>query len=429
MAEVVRSIPFPQDEVDIKWQLLKGDTAQQAMAIAVQKRAVDQHVQRLKQAGKSPSAAYSQAAALGLVAGVPDAMVVHLWRDEAAVILVRERVPQAVHKVLTPEAGRSPMEQAEAVARAVEQMEGFDQMLGAREEDRRLPLVLTGLTPNDGAFEQELRQTLQREILPLSPPVVFPEGFPIAEFAPNIGLALLASGGSKVGGKTSEHGTASVNLLSRRHVPAPIPFGIIGVFLALAVLAGGAFYLTPAVIEKTDDALAATTQLEEKEQDDRLHQSRLRKARTVQNEGRDIHQLTLELKSRLDTLTDEMATLGDWFERVDTITEKTRPPGVQVNGLTPSGNEFTLAAEAPTLQDAIKYAANIRDSGLFTDVDLLHVQSTGAPLTGAPATEPLPGVVVTGEEERKVGVKFVITAVAKSDTEEGDEASEDEASE
>ncbi len=42
--EVVDSIPFGENEVDIKWRATKDVTGDRTMAIAVQHRIVDNHV-------------------------------------------------------------------------------------------------------------------------------------------------------------------------------------------------------------------------------------------------------------------------------------------------------------------------------------------------------------------------------------------------
>lgn len=37
-----------------------------------------------------------------------------------------------------------------------------------------------------------------------------------------------------------------------------------------------------------------------------------------------------------------MEELGAWFEKIETITEKTRPPNISITNLSPKGDEFTL---------------------------------------------------------------------------------------
>ena len=425
LSEVTAKIPFAQREVDIKWHLVEGKVPRQVMAIAVKKEMVDAHVQRLKEAGKGPVATYSQAAALGAAAGRRDAMLVHLTPDQEAVVLLRGGVPQAVYQVVMPEGGRSSKEQVEAVALAVEQMEGFNQTLGLGEGAQRLPIVLTGYVPSDGILQGELREMLQREVLLPSPPVVYPEGFPVAEYATNIGLALLAQAKPRGRRKGAERIAVSPNLLSERHIPVPVPFTAIGVFTVLALFAVTAFNLTPRVSEAVSDAAASARLLESKEDQSRGHRLKMIRATKLQEDARKFRSLTLELKSRIDALQRDMEALGPWFARVEAITESTKPPEVRVSGLTRKGSTYTLSGTAPQLKDVTQYAENLRRSGLFTDVIIRQVgagvaKSPGDALSGeglaflaegggASAQPP-----AASEEE----VSFTIEAAARHPTDE-----------
>ena len=428
--EVGGTIPFEQDEVDIKWDLVKGSVDQEVMAIAVQKQVIDEHVRRLKDAGMGPAATFSQAAALGAAAGVPDAMVIHLGSAQPAIVLVRDGVPRAVHQVFAPEGFESPQDQAEALARAVEQMEGFNQTLATQDEGQGLPLVLTGRVVGDGQLVDELRQNLQREVLPLSPPVICPEGFPVGEYATNVGLALL--GGRKGRGlrkAAPEDVPASPSLLSERHLPAPIPFVAIAVFLVLAILAAAAFNLTPRVNASVDEAAKNTEELERSNRQVKTARATKNVATRLQRDAREARALTLEMKSRLAELGIEIENLGRWFGMIETITEVvpngSRPPDVKVSDLKPLGNEFELSGKAPRLEDALEYADNIRDSGLFVNVSLRQVDAVGVALPQSPTSieSILGGGTSSGQGPELPGgeLSFKIEATARSSLFESDE--------
>ncbi len=67
----------------------------------------------MKDAGVEPAATYSQAAALALAGGTPDAMVVHIGTDQAAVVLVGDWVPHLVHQVFTSAGGETVGDRAD----------------------------------------------------------------------------------------------------------------------------------------------------------------------------------------------------------------------------------------------------------------------------------------------------------------------------
>ena len=58
----------------------------------------------------------------------------------------------------------------------------------------------------------------------------------------------------------------------------------------------------------------------------------------LQNQARDVRQLTLEIKSRLSELHEEMEALAEWFHRIETISAITAASDVtrvSVPGLAP----------------------------------------------------------------------------------------------
>ena len=403
MSEVAERIPFELDEVDVKWRLERSDGGNTAMAIAVQKSIVDDHVRVMEEAGGRPLATYSQAAAFALAAGVPDAIIVHVTRGRSAVVLVRGGVPQAVYEVVRPVGEERPEDQADALARAVEQMDSYDQTLGAEGEVRQLPLVLTG----EGASGIDLRQTLHREVISLSPQVTVPDGFPVAEYASTVGLAILDAQRPKILRRSSDKGAASLNLLSDRHLPKPLPVVPIGVFLGLALFAGVlVFTLSPKVAAADQDAAAAMLQVESKEGEERRGRLKLGSINNLRGQARDVRQQTIELKSYIDGLSEEMAEQGARFELIETITEFKRPDTVSVANLAPEGDRFRISGVAPTLGEAVQYTDNLRDSGLFVEVNITSVSGAGR---SQPGGSPGPGGA--GESGPRL-VSFVITATA-----------------
>lgn len=441
ISEVTGAIPFGEHEVDIKWHAVKDGKSATALAIAVQKEVVDSHVRRMKEAGKGPAATYSQAAALGLAAGVSDAMIVHLASDRESVVLVRDGVPQVVLQVWSPEETSPSEDRAEAMARAVEQMEGYDQTLGASAGDERLPLVLTGEVTGDDQLADELRQMLQREVLPLAPPLDLPEGFPVAEYATTVGLGLLDRSRPRPWRKATSDNLAALNLLSERHLPTPLPVRAIAVFALMAIFAVAAVLLTPTVNARENERDVKSVVLDKVETEERDHRLEAGAVASLERKAREKRQLTLDLSLKLDGLQVDIDELGEWFNKIETITQKSRPPNVSVSNLAPKEDQFTLSGRAQTFADAVRYATNICNSGLFVDVSLQQVGSAGAPLVfgqtelglleavcdSAEASTTAPLLLSEGADEvGGAGLDFVIEATTRPPPgEETDDESEE----
>ena len=296
--------------------------------------------------------------------------------------------------------------------------------MASREGSEFLPVILTGQLPGGGQLENEVRQILHREVLPLSPNVKHPDEFPVAEFATNVGLALLARGRTRTWRGASGPEVVSLNLLSERHFPTPLPMGQVAVFLVLALFAVTAFNLTPRVTAVSTDAKERADELVSIKKRARDHRISLGNAALLQRESRDIRRQTLLMKSRVEGLTDEIETLKVSFNRIEEIIQKTRPDNVEVSNFTPKENAFALSATAPTLDAAIEYADNIRASPLFSnyDVDVRQVDSSGARSPGeSPGLESLPGgdgPPPAGQAASGDPLTFVIEAAARPPGEE-----------
>jgi hypothetical protein len=63
--------------------------------------------------------------------------------------------------------------------------------------------IATAMT-GEGVPEIDLSQTLRRDVIPLSPQVTVPDGFPMAEYASTVGLAILDARRPKMLGRSSD---------------------------------------------------------------------------------------------------------------------------------------------------------------------------------------------------------------------------------
>ena len=179
VSEVLEAIPFNEDEVDITWHSLKDTDRQSVFAVTLPKERVDRQVRLLKEGGLIPAAAYSKASVPALVAGVPSAIVVHLESTQAAIVLVKNGAPQVVHQLEFGDQGGTPEEQSDAIARAIDQVAGYDQNFDLGQRTDRLPLIFTGKnSAADSPVAQTLRRTLTWEVLPFAPPINHPDDFP-----------------------------------------------------------------------------------------------------------------------------------------------------------------------------------------------------------------------------------------------------------
>ncbi|MEE9249012.1 MAG: pilus assembly protein PilM, partial [Dehalococcoidia bacterium] len=361
-SEVLETIPFSAEEVDLTWQVRSNGTDQEVLAVAVQKEVMDDHVRLLSEAGIRPRAAYSKAVALAHVAGVTDGIVVHLESSQVALVLVHQGVPQVAYQVEFAENETSPQEQAEAVSKAVEVVSGYYQNIDSGDASQRLPVVLTGQLSSEGPLAQALQQALQREVQPFTPPLVCPENFPPGEYAVNLGLALADQARTKARGKVSVHGMPSVNLLPERYLPRPLPIMAVAVFVALLLLGTVAFNITPQVDSVSNEAVVLSASLTEVQRQQRQQRLLLASTRAIEEDTQAAQQLSQGLVSNLAGLDGDLEVL---LEQLETLTSTALPPNVRLSTLKQIGEGYALTGTASTYEDTLQYTANLRTSDPF----------------------------------------------------------------
>lgn len=379
VSEVLETIPFGADEVDIFWRRRRSGPGQEVIAVAVPRGNIDGQVRLAREAGLSPKAAYSKASALTLAAGFPDAIVIHLQPSEAAVVLVRSGSPRVVHQLDLPRDASHIQNTASTLVAAVDQVAGYYQSLDTELDSGSLPVVMTGQAPEESGLVEVLSRALGREVLPFAPALIFPADFPTGVYAANLGLymAYTAKGNPRAKG-ASGIGPA-LNLLPERHVPQGLlPRQAFLAFLVLVLLTYGVFPATTqleGVVRSVDNQASL---LEGLKLSGALHDKEETAERNSRDELLKVTKQSNALQSLLDGLDGDVNTL---LERLQLVTDTARPADVRLSSMTPEGNGYTLSGIAPSHQVILEYADNLRSSDLFADATVTQVtgssQGTG----------------------------------------------------
>ena len=404
-AEIVNSIPFSEDEVEISWQPRTDESGSAAVfAIAVPRETIDSHAEILDLAGARPRAAYSKAVALALGSGVPNAIVVDVKDTEAAIVLVRNQTPQVVHQLALRSGEVTPRQLAEEIAGGVEQMAGFYQDYQAFEAagaSEALPVVLTGTRHDQLEVSEALQRVMQREVLPSTPDLDYPEYFSPDEYAVNLGLALASQVKSKAGMFAT--GDPAINILPEKYLPRPIPAIPIGVFALLFVLGAAAAVATTNVSSLSAEANELESDVE---RSTRIFSIGEKASAHFHEESLIARDFADKIQSRLTVVRENMAAL---VARLDLMVDSARPAGVRVPSIAPIGDEFLVGGTAPTYNDVLTYADNIRRAGLFDTVVVEGVQGSGIGET----------VQTVGPDDAPRLLDFQIKATVKTEDEEG----------
>ena len=370
VSEVLDAIPFEKKEVDITWHMVKEQDEQSVFAVTLPKARVDSQVRLVKDSGLFPAAAYSKANVLALATGIPNAIVVHLEHAQTAIVLVSNGDPQVVHQLDFAQSNSSPEEQGEAIARAVDQVAGYNQSFDPRVRSAQLPVILTGENSSESnPVGQNLRQSLDWEVRAFTPPRECPEGFPIEQYATNVGLLLADRVEPLERDNDRNQKAPPLDLLPKRHRPIPLPTFQATVFVTLGLLALHPFDLTEFIQAQELQTQAVSRELRDLQQ--QKHNVVLVAHEQSQSGYESARDQTVELQTLMADLGGSVDTL---LARLEIITHQAKPDTVSLLVVAPSGTDLTVMGGAQSYAEALRYAANLRSYNVFEDARTVQIQ-------------------------------------------------------
>ncbi|HEU0020448.1 MAG TPA: hypothetical protein VFR55_02060 [Dehalococcoidia bacterium] len=373
LSEVLASLPFAREEVEIAWQVQQENAEDDSVfAVAMPKQRLEAQIMAAREAGLVPAAAYSKSAALASVSGVLNGIVIHLETSDAALVLIQDGYPKTVHEIEYGSEESSLETRADNLARAFGQVASYYQP--ADPQDQELPVILTGMTGETDRLSQLLRDKIHRRTLTIDPPLQYPQSFPVEEYAINLGLFLTDQPDGRPEIKGSSQSLA-LNLLPKHHLPNALPILQAAVFIILLLLAFHPINITARVDAKVleKDAFSSEVSLL------RGQQRRLNSvSSSFQETQAQLAAVSLQadgLDAQLDTLNQQLSTL---MEQISSITRLASDQNITLTGVSPRGtDQFSLAGTAGSHTELLTYVQTLRDHPLFEDALVLNVGGIG----------------------------------------------------
>jgi type IV pilus assembly protein PilM len=187
-----QEMALPAQDIYLSWQQIGQENGNlQVYAFAVPRALVDQHVLALKAARLKPAALELLPLALARVTHRSEAIVVNLEEHSQGVVIVRKGIPVILRSVPSSGAGEQLAQRLERLAQELGRTAQF-----YNDSHREDPLGPESVVYATGSLleSEESRASLARLTpypvqLP-GPPLQIPEGFPLATYAANLGLAM-----------------------------------------------------------------------------------------------------------------------------------------------------------------------------------------------------------------------------------------------
>ena len=234
--EARRTIPTPLEEVYFSYQrlpsLTKGES--RIFLVTFPRNLVDALVKTLRTAGVKPYIMDLAPLALCRVPNQPRAIIVNARLDHLDVIVVADRLPQVIRRLVLPGEAESLEERLPLIAEEFNRTVAFYNS-GHMEKllDATVPVYVCGdLAEKPETWKSVISQA-NYSVSPLPSPVELPEGLNANEFMVNIGLALKELLVEKEGANFS---IVNFNALPEAYVPPR--FSILRVLVPVGAVIG-----------------------------------------------------------------------------------------------------------------------------------------------------------------------------------------------
>ncbi len=374
MREAATAIPTPLEEVYLSHQPVPGPKGQTHIFLAsFPRNATDSLMRTLDKAGVEANSMDLAPLALCRVCNEPRAIVVSARPGRLDIMVMVERVPQIIRSLPLPGEG-SLSDNLPTIAEELQRTIDFYNSSHAEKPlEATIPLLVNGDLAAAPETWEPLGTIVSHPVSALPSPLEPREGFPVNEYTVNIGLALKRF--------TLEREPANFSLVNFNALPQvylPVPPSPARVLVPIAAIAGIGvlFYLTmlsrnigAEITGFNSQKAAADQRIAQYEQDITRLKGQIQQSQTGTNLA----------KATDSALNARLALLKKGRDRIAIdLNEiiRLKPQGVIVSQISHGGGPVSITANAPSDEQALDYARNLRSSGRFTSVHVSTISAT-----------------------------------------------------
>ena len=359
--EARRTIPTPLEEVYFSYQrlpsLTKGES--RIFLVTFPRNLVDALVRTLRQAGVKPYIMDLAPLALCRIPNEPRAIIVNARLDHLDVIVVADRLPQVIRRLVLPGEAESLEERLPLIAEEFNRTVAFYNS-GHMEKplDTTVPVYVCGDLADKPETWQSVISQANYRVSPLPSPVELPEGLNSSEFMVNIGLALKELLEEKEGDNFS---TVNFNALPAAYVPAR--FSIMRVLVPVGAVIGIGLVVLGVILILNGRANMGALQSDVTATETSVTQ--------LQGEVTRLNTQLTSVGAAADGIRTELAAMErgrtsiylDLKEIVDLAEGK-----VSLSNISHGGAVITVTGTASSVGSIYDYAKDLRDSPRFSSV-------------------------------------------------------------
>lgn len=368
--EAKRTIPTPLEEVYFSYQRLatvtKGES--RVFLVTYPRNLVDALIRTMRKAGVKPYIMDLAPLALCRIPDEPRAIVVNARLDHLDVMVISDRLPQVIRRLVLPGEAESLEERLPLIAEEFNRTIAF---YNSGHMDRPLDSTVPVFVCGDLAEKTEAWQTIVSQagyrISPLPSPVELPEGLNPNEFMVNIGLALKEL---QIEKEEANFSLVNFNALPEAYVPPS--FSIARVLVPIGLVIGIGLIVLAVILILAGRASITTLSSEVTVTETHVAQMQVEVA-SVKNQVASAGATAGELSSRL-TITERGAATfyGDLDQIVQLATGQ-----LTLTNVNDRGSSVTVSGSASSVDGIFNYARDLRSGGRFSTVWISSVYESG----------------------------------------------------
>jgi len=374
--EAEREMPVPLDELYLCRQLLSAkDAEQQFFVLGVPKEILDSEVKTLAQAGIRPDVINLKPLALVRAVNKKEALIIDLEPDTFDILVVAGGIPAIIRTVTSKGTGmiledRVPQLRDE-LART---MEFYNSSHPEMPLDPMTPIILTGILADDPAARESVGTATNGPVELIEPPGSFPPGFPIGQYAVNIGLARRnASSKNGVIPRSAPLPVVNPNLLQPRYkIHAISPSGILFTLAAMCLIAPLLFIyqwkadIGADIVSINDEIVSVNLQI------DNIKEAAVKTAIAIGSLEEEATVIEEECEAILAVLVP--SNISDSLQpALNAI-----PEGIKLTSINQSAGQISLNGDAEKDSNVANYVLALERTGIFSTVYAAPIQESGS---------------------------------------------------
>ncbi len=372
IGEAKKAMSISLEKTYLSWHCIseKKDAIQRFFLLGVPQNIMDAEVACLHEAGIIPRSMDIKPVALAKMIGRAEALVIDIEPESCTIIMIADGVPIIMRSVVMS-TGYSPLERAQHVLQEFERTLQFYKSSYPDKPPNLASLFLTGGLAGDNELRQTIASGAGHNIEPLDCLLQYPPGFPLAQFAVNIGLAL--KGASSAAKQVARDGQSLItNFDILPDVYRPKGFPAKQILFVTGVLVGIALILPLYQI-----ANGATFAASQRQTEKNMLNQNIVLRQTQNKEAKQIEDSIASVKSRQQNLLDilhDVQKLQDRCSRAYDVlcisAVSILPDSVSLRSITEEEGKLSLACQASSYEIALGYADVLRKAEGFSGVQV-----------------------------------------------------------